>query len=124
MPDGSNPARMSSRVAAWSQPRASAKMFVSAIQGTTGRKLNVRARFARLSQFRGRVKEPGVFDERVAIGHAGNKIGDPTHTLPGAEIGGPFRGKIARIFPVVVEQVQHHLLSLAHDANDARMPIH
>src|ERR1700688_4307552 len=124
MPDGSNPARISSSVAAWTQARASAKMFLSAIRGTAGRNTSVRVRFARLTQFRGRVKEPGMLDQRVTIGHAGNIIGDPADTVLGAEIGGPFRGKISRIFCIVAKQVQHDPLGLAHDANDARMPVH
>src|SRR4051812_26150598 len=37
------------------------------------------ARRARLTQFRGRRKEPRVLDERITIRHAGNEIGDAAH---------------------------------------------
>ena len=49
----------------------SAKMFfVAMVQSAVG------TRAARLTQFRGRVKEPRVLGERKAVGHAGDEIGD------------------------------------------------
>ena len=37
---------------------------------------DAKERGARLTQFGGRVKEPGVLGERITVGHPGNEIGD------------------------------------------------
>ena len=47
-------------------------------------------RAARLTQFRGRVKEPAMLGKRVAVGHAGDEIGDAARPRGVVEAGEPF----------------------------------
>ena len=50
-------------------------------------------RSRRLTQFRGRVKKPRVLDQRVAVGHAGDEIGDAAQAagfVPGLDGLRPF----------------------------------
>ena len=46
-------------------------------------------RAARLTQFGGRVKEPAMLGERVAVGHAGYEIGDASRPRDVVEAGEP-----------------------------------
>src|SRR5215467_15362150 len=75
-----------------------------------------------LTQFRSRVKKPGMFGQRIAIRHSGDEIRDLT---------GPHR-RIGRRLPpwqvlrgvhVARKQVRQHGLGVTHDADDARMAV-
>src|SRR3981081_2470094 len=60
----------------------SLNMLLAAI-GSKNRKAQKPLKARRLSQFRGRVKEPGMLDQGIAIGHSGNEIGDVAGPRPG-----------------------------------------
>ena len=73
----------------------------------------------RLTQFRRRVKKPRVLDERVAVGHPGDEIGDPAQPpviVAGLDAVRPVRRQVRRRRRIAREQVADHLLGLRHDA--------
>ena len=67
---------------------------------------------ARLTQFRGRVKKPRVLDERVAVGHAGDEVGDAARARRRRRRRSPSAhsaGRSAGVRDVVREQIAHHV---------------
>src|SRR5262249_21899953 len=115
IPAGSTPSATSAFVAARTLSRTAAKMFLSLIGSR------------RLTQFRGRVKKPRVLDERVAIGHAGDEIGDVARArgrIAAVDDLRPFRRHVVGLIPVVREQRANEALRVAHDAHDAIVAIH
>ena len=80
-----------------------------------------------LTQFRGRVKEPAVFGERVAVGHAGDEIGDAARARRCIGVRQtllPFGRQDAEIGAVAREQAADDAGGLVHDMHDTPMAIH
>lgn len=78
-------------------------------------------------QIRCRAEKPGMFDERKAIRHSGNEIGDEARTCASVVTGEtllPFKRKILWTLGVVAEQFTHDPFRIAHDSEDARMMIY
>ena len=76
-------------------------------------------------QLRRRAENPRVLDHGVAVGHAGDEIGDPHRTagrVGRIEASEPIRRQIAGV-TVVGEQPAHHLLRLVHDPHNAGMAV-
>src|SRR3954471_23014340 len=122
IPAGSTPSAINASLAARTLSSTTAKMFLGCSVMTTmllGKR--------RLTQFRGRVKKPGVLDQGVAVRHAGDEIGDAAHAaaaIMGVDVLRPFRRQVGRLLHIVAEQIADHVLGLRHDAHDARVPIH
>src|SRR6516225_9865595 len=103
------PSAASAFVAARTLSSTAAKMFWSLIG------------LRRLTQFRGRVKKPRVLHQRVAVGHAGDEIGDVARArgrIAAVDDLRPFRRHVVGLFQVAGEQLAKEALGVAHDAHD------
>src|SRR5262249_46235732 len=119
IPAGSTPSATSAFVAARTLSRTAAKTFWSLML--------VFVWWRRLTQFRGRVKKPRVLRQRVAVGHAGDKIGDVARArgcIAPVDDLRPFRRHVVGLFQVAGEQRANEALGVAHDAHDAAVAIH
>src|SRR5262245_47224608 len=120
IPAGSTPSATSASLAARTLSKTAAKTFWSLI-------VSVCAWWRRLTQFRGRVKKPRVLRQRVAVGHAGDEIGDVARArgrIAPVDDLRPFRRHVAGLFQVAGEQLAKKTLGVAHDAHDAAVAIH
>src|SRR5262249_26505529 len=119
IPVGSTPSATSAFVAARTLSRTAAKTFWALMA--------VFVRWRPLTQFRGRVKKPRVLRQRVAVGHAGDEIGDVARArgrIAPVDDLRPFRRHVAGLFQVAGEQLAKKTLGVAHDAHDAAVAIH
>src|SRR5262249_40689423 len=79
------------------------------------------------TQLRRRLKQSRVLDERIAVGHPGNEIGDaaqPRGLVAGLRALDPIGRNGRRRSGVPVEELADDALGIAHDAHDAGMPVH
>src|SRR6478735_12661075 len=78
---------------------------------------------ARLTQFGSGVKQAPVLGERVAVGHAGDKVADIARIALGRRLVAPFRRERAGIAAVPAEEIGDHAFGIAHDPRDAGMSV-
>src|SRR5262245_16470522 len=120
IPAGSTPSATSAFAAARTLSRTAAKTFWSLM-------VSVCVWWRLLTQFRGRVTRAGVLRKRVAVGHAGDEIGDVARArgcIAAVDDLRPFRRHVVGLFQVAGEQRAKEALGIAHDAHDAAVAIH
>src|SRR5262249_998798 len=119
LPPATMPSATTASLAAGTLSRTAAKTFWSL--------MSIFVWWRRLTQFRGRVKKPGVLRQRVAVGHAGDEIGDVARArgrIAAVDDLRPFRRHVVGPIQVAGEQRANEALRVAHDAHDAIVAIH